>query len=207
MNELGLEIDVLGLLHYLGKRLKIALGITLLCGVAVFLAGQLLLHSEYEASTRVYALNCSDDDCLTSSDLSASTYLVSDIMVLITGENVAEAVINELELDLSCRELLGKIRVEAVDNSRVLEITATDPDASLAADIANCVREVAVDEICSIVPVTSMKLVYEAKIPTEPMSHDSVRNAVLVAAGCFLLTVCILSVQFFQNTSAFRNEH
>lgn len=197
VNDVQFEIDLLGLFRFWMKKKWIILGVTILCCVLSFTVSQFVLPREYTASSRVYVLSRTQSDAVTSSDLMVSGYLVDDLKVLITGRNVTEAVITALDLDMSHEMLAEKIYVSAEENTRVLQISVTDNDARLAADIANCVRQVASEQIMGIMEIDAVKLVYDAEIPGEPSSPNVLKNTVMVSAAGFLAVISVLSVLFF----------
>lgn len=198
------EIDLVGLLHCLKRKIMVILGITVLCGVFSFIFSSFWLPQEYVATTRVYVLGRSETNGVTSADFALSNYLVSDLQVLITGRNVTDVVVDTLELDMSHEELAGKIRVSAEGNTRVLQISVTDADALLAAEIANCVRDVASEQIKRILEIDAVNLVYEAKAPDEPTSPNVMKITVLGAAVGMILSTSTVSVRFFMIASVKR---
>ena len=200
------EIDLLGLFRYLKRKLRIIALVTVLCAVMSFLVSCFVLPREYIASTRVYVLSRSVSDGLDSYDFAMSNYMISDLEVLITGRNVTESVIDKLNLDMTHEALSRKIVVSAEGNTRVLQISATDCDAQMAADIANAVRDVASEQLKSIMDLEAVNLVYEAKAPQEPTSPNVVKNTLCVAGTALILAVCILSSAFFLNDSINRKE-
>ena len=201
------EIDLVGLLRYLKRKIMVILGITVLCGVFSFIFSSFWLPQEYVATTRVYVLGRSETNGVTSADFALSNYLVSDLQVLITGRNVTDVVADTLELDMSQEELAGKIRVSAEGNTRVLQISVTDADAYLAAEIANCVRDVASEQIKRILEIDAVNLVYEAKAPDEPTSPNVMKITVLGAAVGLILSTSTVSVRFFMIDSVKRKRN
>ena len=201
------EIDLVGLLHCLKRKIMAILGITVLCGVFGFIFSSFWLPQEYVATTRVYVLGRSESNGVTSADFALSNYLVSDLQVLITGRNVTDVVVDTLELDMSHEELAGKIRVSAEGNTRVLQISVTDADALLAAEIANCVRDVASEQIKRILEIDAVNLVYEAKAPDEPTSPNVMKITVLGAAVGMILSTSTVSVRFFMIDSVKRRRN
>lgn len=201
------EIDLVGLLRYLKRKIMVILGITVLCGVFSFIFSSFWLPQEYVATTRVYVLGRSETNGVTSADFALSNYLVSDLQVLITGRNVTDVVVDTLELDMSHEELAGKIRVSAEGNTRVLQISVTDADAYLAAEIANCVRDVASEQIKRILEIDAVNLVYEAKAPDEPTSPNVMKITVLGAAVGLILSTSTVSVRFFMIDSVKRKRN
>ena len=179
------EIDLVGLLRYLKRKIMVILGITVLCGVFSF-----IFSSDFKMCTFKYIR-------------SSSIYLARTVTV-ITGQNVTDVVVDTLELDMSHEELAGKIRVSAEGNTRVLQISVTDADALLAAEIANCVRDVASEQIKRILEIDAVNLVYEAKAPDEPTSPNVMKITVLGAAVGMILSTSTVSVRFFMIASVKR---
>lgn len=202
------EIDLYGLLRDMKRRGWIVAVAMALCAVMSFLISSFVLPREYVATTRVYVLSHSVTGDVDSYDFAMSNYMVSDLEVLITGQNVTEEVIAKLNLDMTHEELLRKIDVSVKSNTRVLQISVTDANAHMAADIANTVRETAVEQIKSFMDLEALNLVYEAKVPQEPTSPNVLKNTLFAAAAGLLLSVCVLAVRFFlDDTIKNKSEH
>lgn len=190
------EIDLLDLFNYLKKKAPIIIVSFLVCAVLGAAATIFLMKPVYTAVTRMYVLNRSSETLISSSDYNVSNYMVSDYEVLITGENVAKEVIKQLDLNTTTEALISRISVEAIENTRVLQIQVVDTDAQRAADIANSVREVASIQIKEIMDVDAVNLVYEATTPTQKSGPSLKRNTVLAAALGLVASVGILIVMF-----------
>ena len=191
-NQNELEIDVRELGYLLKKKLWLVTLVTVLWGVAGFLLSVFVMEPQYTASSRVYILNQANETALLYSDFQASTFLMRDYEVLITGRNVTKAVIEELELDMSVKELTNIIKVEGRENTRVLQINVTHHDPEMAAQIANCVREVAAEQIRNIMDVDAVKTVYAADVPERPSGPNVMMNTITAAALGFLMMLGIL---------------
>lgn len=188
------EIDLIDLLYYLKKKVWI-IAAALVIGAVIGLAFTMLfVDTEYTATTRMYVLNRSSETAVSSSDYSISNYMISDYEVLITGQNVTKEVINRLGLDMTTKELSSKISVSAVDSTRVLQITVVDTKAQRAADIANCVREVASQQIKEIVNVEAVNLVYEAEVPQQKSGPSLAKNTILAAVLGMIAAVGVFVV-------------
>ena len=179
------------------RRVWIVVAASALCAAMSFLISSFVLPREYVATTRMYVLSHSVTEGVNSYDYAMSNYMASDLQVLITGQNVTDVVIAKLNLDMTHEELLSKIDVSVKSNTRVLQISVTDADAHMAADIANTVREIAVDQVKSFMDLDALNLVYEAKVPQEPTSPNVLKNTLFAAAVGLILSVCILAVRFF----------
>lgn len=199
MQREEMEIDLIELFFYLKKRIIMILAVCVACVVLGFVGTKLFISPEYTANTRMYVLNRTNETGVVSADFTISNNILNDYKVLITGQNVTKEVIKQLELDIKPEELSEMIKVTSPDDTRVLQIAITDNSAQKAADIANCVREMASKQIKEIMDVDAVKTVYEADVPQEPSGPHAVRNAVLVGALGFALVVGVLVVVFIMD--------
>lgn len=188
------EIDLLDLLYYLKKKILVIVAAFVAAAMVGAAFTAFFMEDEYTAKTRMYVLNRSSETSLTYNDYSVSNYMINDYTVLITGENVTKAVIDELNLDMTTSELAEKISVEAIDSTRVLQITVVDNEAKRAADIANCVREVASEQLEEIMAVDAVNLVYEAEIPYQKSGPSLTKNTVLAALLGMVAAIGVLVV-------------
>lgn len=189
------QIDLLDLLKHLRKRIVLLVLATVVGGVAAFLISALLLTPQYTATTRAYVLNQSTDNAISTSDLQTASQLTSDYQVLITGTNVARAVISELNLDMNEEQLISSLNVSAVTNTRIIQIEVTNSDPEQAAAIANCVRRVASEQIVSIMGVDAVNTVYDASVPEKPSAPSKKKNTAIGAllALALVLGICVLT--------------
>lgn len=190
------EIDLLDLLYYLKKKIWIIVAVFILCAAIGSVYTMFFVDTTYTATTRMYVLNRSSDSYISSSDYSVSSYMINDCEVLLTGQNMTDAVIEKLNLDMSTSELRSMISVEAVDNTRVLQINVVDTNPYRAADIANCIQQVASEQLKSILNVEAVNLVFEAKVPQQKSAPNLTLNTALAAFLGLFLCVGVLVVAY-----------
>ena len=182
-----MEIDILGLAYYVRKKLGVIAAVTLISMVLGFAVSSLLMTPKYTASTRMYVVNRSADR-YASSDFVIASYMLNDYQVLITGQNVTNEVIADLNLELEPAQIAANIEVSSPENTRVLQIDYTDTDPARAAQIANALREEAIEQLQSIMEVDAVKVVYEAEVPANPSSPNVLRNTLLATVVGFALS-------------------
>lgn len=195
------EIDLIDLLFYIKKRLWIVLISGAVCALATLLVNAFVLTPQYTASTRIYVLNRASDAGIDYSDIQSSTQLAQDFEVLITGRNVTSQVIRQLSLDMTDEQLADKIIINGVTDSRILQIDVMDSDAKHAADIANCVREVAKEQLVNIMEIDTVNVVYEAEQPANPSAPHTKRNTILALILGFCISCLVLIVLFIVDDS------
>lgn len=194
--EKQIEIDLMGLLNYLKKRIIIIVAAVLVFAVAGLLYSAMFTTPTYVAETRLYILNRSSTTSVNGSDYQTSTYMLHDYQVLVTGKNVTKEVVNQLGLQMSPEALSSKVSVSAPEETRVLQIKVTDTDPQLAADIANKVCQVAIQELKRLTDADAVHQVYEADVPKVSVGASMKKCVMLAAALGFLASAGVLTVLF-----------
>ena len=196
-----MEIDLRDLLFFLRKKIWLIVAAFMVfallgAGFTAFFA-----QDEYTAKTRMYVLNRTQEAPAVSSDYNVSNYMIEDYKVLITGENVSKEVIKVLELKMTTAELAKKISVEAINDTRVLQIKVVDSDPERAAAIANTVREVAGQQLKEIMDLEAVNLVYEAQVPDQKSGHNLTGNTVVAAViGLAIALVALVVIYLLDDT-------
>ena len=189
----SIEIDVLYLLRKLWSKKFFIVFVGLLVGTIALLGSVFFIKPKYTSTTRIYVVSRSSDAILTNQDLQAGSYLVNDYKEVITSSEVLSSVIDQEKLSMSAGELSKEIAVTIPTDTRVISISVTDTDAQRACDIANTVREVAVEKIKAVTKVDDVTTLESATKPSHPSSPNVKKNAVIGAlAGVFLAIVGIL---------------
>jgi len=195
------ELDLVGFFYYLRKKLLIVVIAALLSALIGLLVTAFIIPTEYTASTRSYVLNRSDESAVAYSDIQLSSQLLNDYKVLITGRNVTQEVIDDLDLKFTTGQLAQMIHVSAPDNTRVVQISVVDTDPQRAADIANAVCSTASEQIQAIMAVDAVKTVYEAVVPTQPSSPNMGNNLLLSFFIGLLGTVIVMFIVYVLDDS------
>lgn len=134
-------MDLRYYLNIVGRRWWLLLLPPIIAGAAAFLVSESLTDM-YEGETTIL-INQSRVQGLpeTYTELLASTRLTATYSKLVVQRPVLTAVINELDLPHTVRELKGKIDVEPVLDTQLIVVKAKDPDPTMAAIITNVLVE------------------------------------------------------------------
>ena len=185
-----IEIDLKELFRALLKRAWVIA----LC--AVLIAGMVLVYTAcfvtplYQANVMVYVNNkaSSGSGFISSSELSVALHLVNTYVNIIKSDGVLEKVIDEADLNVTAAQIREMLTAEVVDETEMFNITITNPNPALAAQIANAVAKVAPDEISAIIEGSSPKIISYAKVPTQKASPSYTKNAIVGALVGVLLS-------------------
>ena len=201
--EQGLNLNVQELLlAYLRKWLLIAicavLGAAIAFGVTAF-----FITPMYQSQVSMYVNNnrfTEDKTYLSSSDLSASIYLVKGYMAVAKSDPVLEKVLDQLGDNYSMAEVKNAITAENNDNSVIFALKVTHRDPQKAARIAAVLSEVLPVEGPKVIEGTSIKLIDTAKVPLKPSSPNYVTNILMGIVIGFLVAVVYVTIMFLKDT-------
>lgn len=161
-----MEIDLLELFRVWKKKLWLIILVTFLGGTVGFAFSKIALTPMYTSTSMMYAV--SKETTLTSlADLQIGSQLTQDYKVIITSRPVLEEVIGDLDLNISYEILKSKISINNPADTRILAITATDPDPQMAKAIVDRTASVSSGYIGDIMEMIPPKIIEEGQVPTQ----------------------------------------
>ena len=189
-----IELDVVSLFKTLWRR-KFSILITALLFAIGALGYSAFVAKKIYQSIYVVSRQNQENNALTNQDLQAGSYLVKDYREIILSQNVLNQAIEELKLEMTPAELAKKVSVAVPADTRILSITASDPDPQEAARIANGLKDVAAEKIIAVTKVSDVTTLDEAVVPQNPSSPNIKRNVVIgfVLGGVLISILVILS--------------
>ncbi|WP_347059008.1 polysaccharide biosynthesis tyrosine autokinase [Blastococcus sp. HT6-30] len=170
----------------------------LLIGLAAASAVTLQTTPLYASSTQLFVSTTGTDDTSTAYQGNLfSQQRVTSYVQLLTGEQVAGRVVEELQLAESPGELAASVTASAIPDTVLLDVTVTRPSATEARDIAAVIGEQFTDLVTELetpegatasmvkVTVTEAPKVAEAPTTPQPMRNLALGGlaGLLVGAG------------------------
>ncbi len=198
-NEDTIEIDIFEMFMFMLRRwytFVLASLLTTVVGMAICL---FFITPQYESTTKIIILSQQNSGSLTYSDLQLASQLTKDYEELIVSRDVLEAVIWNCSLEDDYDELLNRVDVENVSDTRIISITVKDPSPETAQAIANNIRETAADHIKNVMDVEAVNMVEAANLPDEPASPSKLKWAAVSAAIGFLIVLIVQAVRFMSD--------
>lgn len=192
-----IEFDLLELLHYLKTKMWIILLVALVFAGAGYLYSKATTVPQYVASTKMFVYR--NEVGMSYNGLQEATQLRRDCEILITGLNVTEEVVKRLNLPMSPEYVSSCISITSEENTRIIQVNYTDTDPRRAAQIVNSIREVASEQIQSIMQVDVVQTVYEANIPTSTITRAPKVNGMLAGLLGIFLCAGVLVVIFLMD--------
>lgn len=151
----------------------------------------------YEATATIYVLS-RRDSAINMSDLQIGTALTNDYIKVFQMWEVHEAVITNLGLSYTYREMEDMLSVVNAADTRMLDITVTSPSPTEAAMIANEYAQVASQYIADTMSTDKPNIMSTALAPSNPVSPNKTANILigfvlggLIAAGMIAVRMVI----------------
>lgn len=192
MNDDEVEIDLLQLFRALKKRILWIVGAGVIMGGAFGLFSKFVITPQYTSTSMVYIL--SKETTLTSlADLQIGSQLTQDYKIIVTSRPVISEVIDKLKLDISYENMVSKITINNPNDTRILSITAQDPDPVMAKDIADSVAKTSSEYIGDIMEMVPPKVIEEGTVSDKKASPSNGKNA-MIGAMLGIVLVCGLTV-------------
>ena len=187
------EIDLRELYYALKKRVLVILAAVLAGAVIAGAATKLFITPVYSATATMLVLT--KETTLSSlADLQIGSQLTKDYNILITSRTVLQDVVDELNLDMTYKELMECITIENPSDTRILSITAIDKDPKMAKKIADTLAKTSADFIGDKMEVIPPKIIEVGKIATERTSPSVMKNSAIGFLLGFLACAAIVVV-------------
>lgn len=195
-----IEIDLGALFFELLAHWKMICLSAVLTGIIGLVISLLLLTPQYESTSELYVLSKSTS--ITSlADIQMGTNLTNDYMVVVKGRPVLEQVISNLGLEEDYSELQEKVELNNPSDSRILQITVTDPDSARAKRIADEIAEVSSRFISVKMDQDPPTIISYGYADGEPVSPNVLMNtAVGVLIGAFLAMAIVVITYLLNDT-------
>ena len=194
------EIDLKELFFALKKKAWMIIVAGLLTGCIAAGWSKFLMTPMYSSTSSVLVL--SKETTLTSlADLQLGSQLANDYKVLINSRPVLEDVIENLELSMGYKELKAAITVENPTDTRILNLTVSNPDPILACEIVDELAKVSSAFIGDKMEVTPPKVIETGEVALYPNSPNIKKNALMgVLAGVVVSAGIIIVLNMINDT-------
>ena len=187
-------IDLLELALGLLEHWKL-IAVTAVTGaVLVALYTFFLVTPMYKATATIYVVS-RNDSVLNFSDLQVGSELTSDYIKVFEMWEVHEKVISNLDLDYTYTNMASMLSVTNTSDTRMLDITVTNPDPEEAAAIANEYADVGAKYISEKMKTDEPTLMSSARVPENPFSPNKAKNILLGFVVGFVLACGVVVVR------------
>lgn len=207
------ELDIIEILYALKKKLKYIIATVIIFAVAGLIYSKFLVTPMYRAST-TFVLSKStdnttntqingniDSEAITQNDVTLNSKLVSTYSEIIKSKTIAKEVINTLGLNMSVDEFISNVTATSKDDTELIEITVSNEDSKLSADIANSLAEVFREKVNQIYKIDNLSIIDIAEPSSLPYNIGTVKNIVIFAmVGLILSCGVVFLIVYFDDT-------
>ncbi|MEA5026317.1 putative capsular polysaccharide biosynthesis protein YwqC [bioreactor metagenome] len=195
-NEEAVFIDLQHVLDILKKYWLIFTLIIIACGCFFGIFTKYFVDKTYTAVGKIIVVKQADSnltlDSLTYSDIQLSQKLVDTYSEIMKSEVISDAVIKNLNLQISNATYNQMVTVSSVNDTEVIVISVESLDPELSAKMANMIIEVFIDKIYDIMNINNVSVLNNAKIPTSASGPSIMLNIIIgIMIGLVLCTVYI----------------
>ena len=198
------EIDLLEIFYLLRAKLVWLILAFVIGGVIAGSITHFLITPKYTATAKMYMISASSGSVLDLSDFNIGTSLSQDYTELIKIRPVFNEVIDNLNLDMEYEDLLKKVSISVVGDSRLLAVSVEDNDPKLAQSMVNELVDTAVTYIPKVMNASENAQPTIAEyvvVPDEPSSPNLAKNIILGAVVAMLLVAVIFVVRMLMDDS------
>ena len=200
------DYDLSQLFYILWNKITWIFLATVICadigyGIATFVKTPIYTASADMLVNNRQNTTSGDTSTVTSSDLNASSSLVSTYSIILKSHTVLEEVIDTLGLDYSYSELASMVSVSTVNNTQVMRVTVKNADPQVAMDIVAQIVSIAPAVIVDKAEVGSVKTVDQPWSSGRPVSPDKRRYVMVFGMlGALLMCVFLILRELMNNT-------
>ena len=198
------EIDLKSIFKMLWDRKIAIIAIILICIVAGFIYTTFFVSPVYQAtSTAILTSNSGEEGqaSVTQSEVTLNNSLLSTYQGIATSDSVVSKVISNLGLNISADTLKSQITVTSTTNTQIIKITVENADPSLAAKIANEIRQVFTERVAELYDMQNIKPLDDAKVPTSPSNVNHMTDIIIFAGiGIVLAVAYVFIANLLDNT-------
>jgi len=196
------EISLKELFICIWEKIWIILMVTLLCGAGAFLVTKFLIAPQYKATISLYVNNRTDStNTVSTGDVAASKSLVDTYITIIESNSVVNDIVANAGFDCTAKQIKDMISAASINGTEVFEVSITGISPQKCAKIANLIAILAPSKISEIVSGSSVKIIDNAKDPTEPISPSMPKNiAIACLLGFLISSLVVVLIHMFDNS-------
>lgn len=178
LNEMK-EIDLLELFRAVLKYIRLIIVLCIVFGAGGFLGTKFLIEPTYTASTSIYLTpQINDTGSLDYSSQMANGLLVTNVVILLTQNNVMSEVAKDVGLE-NADAVKKFVNVTNKQDTQIVTVTATTGDPKLSKNIANGTVTTFINTMQKNLNVRNIEIVDKAKLSYVPSGPSIKKNTMM----------------------------
>lgn len=195
-----IEIDLREIAQLLLSRAWIIILVGIIFAGATGVTCKFLMTPIYSSTTQL-CITGNNTTLASLADLQIGTQLTQDYIVVTQSRPVVEQVIDNLELDMTYKDLLAVTSVTNPTDTRILTITVTDPDPYMAKQIVDQYAQVSKKRIAELMDIPEPGILAEGYTDDQKVAPRTGRNTMVAGfLGIFLTAAIIIICYLLDDT-------
>jgi len=198
------ELDLKELFNIFWSRKIYIMIITAIFIVIGIIYSYIFVKPDYQSITTIILAQSSttkQEETITTTDLTLNQKLVSTYSELVKSKNILREVILNLGIQIDEDALRKKVKVSAVKNTELIEITVENENPSTAAKIANGIAKVFTEKVKEIYNINNVQIVDEAEATNTPSNINYTKTCILfVGIGIMFATAYVIVTNLLDTT-------
>lgn len=142
-----------------------------------------------------------ETDMISQSDLTLNSSLIETYSELVKSKSLIHEAADALNSKIDEEEIMKSVSVSRVNNSDLLEVTATNRDSKLARDIVKSVVNIFSENVKEIYNISNVYVIDDATIEDLPYNINHARDVLIFALiGLFVSSGYVLLYNIIDNT-------
>lgn len=189
------EIDLLELAREIWKKIWIVAIGFIVGAVLAFCVTKFFITPQYKATSSIFVFS-KDMNLGNLASIQIQNNLTGDYQYISMQRDTLEDVIDELALNMTYEQLKETVSITNPSNTHVLEISATNSNPVIAANISNSLAEKVRESISDIMNTDKPSVVQRAVVPTVKASPSTTKNTMIGALAAAVVIIGIITVKF-----------
>ena len=179
-----MELDLIKFWEAFKKVWGICVIIVMVLTILAFCGSKFLIPEKFTASSKLIIVQEStiNTNQISYNDIQTSQKLVTTYSEIMKSEVILDTVIDNLHLDMSAKDLNGIMTVGSKSDTEIIDVSVTNTDPKLSAEITNEIVNVFVEKIYHIMNVENVTVLNAAKVPEEKSGPSNVKNGLMGGA-------------------------
>lgn len=195
------EINLKELGNYFLSHIVIILSVITVILIVGCIYSVVIKKPLYHGTTSIVLVNQSNGNTITNSDIQVNRNLVETYTQIIKSRKILSTVISQLGLTYSESVLANNVSVSAITDTDIIRISVSDENNQLAADIANEIARVFIEDIKTRYNLQNVSVLDEAVAESSPYNVNIAKEIVLYILIGVVLGCAIVFVMFYFDTS------
>lgn len=195
------EINLKELGNYFLSHIVIILSVITVILIVGCIYSVVIKKPLYHGTTSIVLVNQNNGNTITNSDIQVNRNLVETYTQIIKSRKILSTVISQLGLTYSESVLAGNVSVSAITDTDIIRISVSDENNQLAADIANEIARVFMEDIKTRYNLQNVSVLDEAVAESSPYNVNIAKEIVLYILIGVVLGSAIVFVMFYFDTS------